>query len=245
MAERKYIGKAWFTIALIATSATSCRVGNKVEYAPQPDTLKNKSGYYETELKSLRFCAVTEETICTETVLESAPELITSIMGNPVALIVKEESTGEGYLVNPADDTPTGLPIFVDKDNKLTASGAWPSEVFWKDEKCTSTLFLLEDGSISRYASASTGAAGYPISGRMEIEVQVILQIDGDTCKDELTKAALCHEDATLCEEATEAENTVSHDQLQAMFKPYIDAGTMTAADIPGITILAYSVYYK
>ena len=81
-------------------------------------------------------------------------------------------------------------------------------------------------------------------SGRIQLKVQVIEAFEG-TCGPTLQSMSDCYQDATLCGEATTAENLQLQTQIQEMFNPYIDAHAMSASDIPSLSNIAYEVQYE
>lgn len=228
-----------FGIILGLLSLIGCRLGNRVEYPPNPDQI---SGYYSTAAQFMKLCINAEETRCTEVSAHQAPPEIAAVMTDPVALILKDPSTGRASWVG-TDGQNYSLPVTVGSDQSLSFLGSSAPQVLWADEKCTSQLWLEEKGGLN---SADKGKAWgkSTLSGRAELDVQVIRIFDGD-CKASLKEMQICYQDSTQCGGSSDEENTAYQEYIKSIFDRHIEEGLLTAEEIPSITQIGYQVFYQ
>jgi len=241
--NRKHAGLGAL-IGAAALLAGCLRLGNNVVQSENPDKV---TGYYESQAQTLELCSQnspTTQTMCSKVATNLVPSMIGSVMTNPLALIVKDLSTGKAYFVGLNDSQPA-LPVYVDtKDLSLSFIGSTGSEVLWTDETCTTKLYIEEQGTVVQGKGPFTSGSKLSLSGRVNLEVDVIRVFEG-TCSDSLTKMAKCYEQLKNCGGATDAENTANQAWVQSLFDAYIQAGTMTLGDIPTVTRTAYHVSYQ
>ncbi len=241
--NRKYVELG----ALVGAAAllTGClRLGNNVVQNENPDKI---TGYYESQAQSLELCSQnspTAKTLCSPVATNLVPAMIGSVLTNPLALIVKDLSIGKAYFVGLNESQPA-LPVYVDpKSLDLSFIGSTGSEILWADEACTTKLYIEEEGAVIRGKGPFTSGSKLSLSGRVQLEVDVIRVFEG-SCSDSLTQMAKCYEHAKYCGGATDAENSANQAWVQSLFDAYIQAGTMTLADIPTVTRTAYHVSYQ
>jgi len=233
-----------FILAITGSTMTACRVGNNVTQAPaapNPDTI---SGYYETQPQTLHFCVtINGESQCKPAAINLIPSALTSVFTDPVILLMDNLNTGSANFVD-SDTATNALPIGVDGTKlSLAGKGSSPSS-FFGSQKCYSQLYVSEEGSFDQSQISSRTINGHPMSGRIQLDVQVIESIEGD-CVGLLQSAGACALDALQCGGATTAENNSIQEEVLYRFKPYLDSGAMTVNDIANVSMLAYEVTYQ
>ena len=233
--------------ALIGAAAllAGCpRLGNNVVHNENPDKI---SGYYESQAQSLELCSQnspTAKTLCSQVAANLVPAMIGSVITNPLALIVKDLASGKAYFVGLGGDQPA-LPVYVDPtDLTLSFLGSTGSEMLWTDEACTTKLYIEEHGLVSRGKGPFTSGSKLSLSGRVQLEVDVIRAFEG-SCTDSLAAMAKCYDQAKYCGGSTDSENAANQAWVQSLFDANIRAGTMTVSDIPTVTRTAYHVSYQ
>jgi hypothetical protein len=225
---------------MVSWALGGCRFGNHVETPPDPDQI---SGYYATSPQSLTFCASHGTTSCAPAAPNLVPDTLADAMSNPVALILQDLESGSAYLASTAG-TGAALPVFASPDGVLSFLGSTGKETLWRDPACTTQLFIEEDGTWTKSANAGTSASGKPLSGRVQLRIQIIRTIDG-TCGPTLQEIADCYANASLCGGADATENAELQAAVQYLFNDYIQSGTMASTDIPNVSALAYEVSYE
>jgi hypothetical protein len=222
-------------LAILASWAlTGCRFGNhQVDQAQQTDGV---SGYYETQPQSMKYCATTASETCQNVGTNMIPADFTSILTNPVALKLQDASTGQAVLFSAFGGT-TGIAIFANTDQSLSVVGTANAQL-WDDPACTRTDQQLIEGAYTKTSGPWTSnTPTIPKSGRINLTITYTITLNG-TCTTSLQAIAACYGDATKC-------GTHEQSETQDLFGGYISAGSMTAADIPNTTALAYEIVYQ
>lgn len=238
-----YFGSAVVTIIVswvFSSGLTGCRLGNHVEQLSQTDKV---SGYYETQPQTLKFCATHGSVDCKPATTNKIPGLLSQIFSNPVALILQNPSTGRAAFTRPKGDG-SALPVYLGSDGRLSYLVSTSPQIIWKDRACTGQLFLAESGKILKDTGPYTSGTSLPLSGRIQLQVQVINSFDGN-CGPTLTALYRCYLSASQCGGTSPGENQQQQQEVQDLFGPYIDAGAMAPADIPNTSYLAYEVFYQ
>ena len=229
------------TVAIIISWLfTGCRFGNNIERPSNPDTI---SGYYQTQPQTLQFCATHTTTKCNEVITNQIPQLISQVMSNPVALVMQDLSTGDAVLVAPKGDG-SALPVIVTPKNTLELNRSTRSSVLWDDRDCTFKIYVIEAGALTKESTPITVGGGLPLSGRVQLDVQILTAFDAK-CKASLDKMASCYQDKDTCGGSTDADNKSLQGSVQDLFNPYIEAKVMQVSDIPYISATGYEVLYK
>lgn len=242
---------------LLGWALTGCigdiRLGNHVERGPNADEV---TGYYETEAQSVTFCAELSELDCVPGKVSSIPKATTERLTNPLALKLLDYKTREAALYNPDVASPAYYPVFAENEGKIHQSGSYQKHILWLDEQdCTSQESLVVDGTIHKNQGPYHSGTTHPLSGRLELKVQLIRNFSGE-CTSALTKAIQCRNDAGKCRQEPadfpagyDPALYVPNQDMQRfyadLFAPYIDAGLITEAQIPSLKTIAYEVRYK
>jgi hypothetical protein len=221
-----------------------CRLGNRVEIVEDPD---KTSGYYLLQPEKLRFCSTVDNTDCKESPISSVPRFVGQVLTDPVALIMTDLASGAAALTSPTGDGRTSLPIQVLKDNSLYLSSMTRPEILWRDEKCTSRLYVEMTGKITAETSAlvtlSTGKKVQP-KGRILLKLTLVEAFEGD-CESTLQELRNCYLDVNQCGEGSSSANQTAQNSVKALFNPYIEAKVLTDSEIPTLSNLAYEVSYE
>lgn len=240
---------------------TGCRFGNSVEKAEPPKNPDNLTGYYETAPKKVTYCISTTEGVtgleetsdgttpapgCVETTTDRVPTLIAQVMGNPVAFIVDEWKDRTANIVDPYNPDQVALPVSFDKDTlELNYFGATEPDVLWKYRGCETAMSLNETGKIIQGSGPFTsGFTEAELFGRIQMTVQVMLSVDGQ-CDQSLTEMHACYMDADDCGGEDVVENNAYQAAVQSYYQDFIDAGAMTADQIPTVRGLSYEIQYE
>jgi len=211
-----------------------------VEQATRPETF---SGYYRSSPQTLNFCAVHGSTDCAAAPINQIPSLVANVMTNPVALISRDEASGEAYLAA-SDESGYALPVTVDAStSKLSFVGQTSPATLWNDDACTTRLYVDEAGSFEKSSSAGT-MGGKPLSGSLAVTLSLTRTLDGD-CSASLQAMKSCYENEAQCGGTDSADNASLHAGVADFFDPYLQAGVLNAADIPSLTVLAYEIQYQ
>jgi hypothetical protein len=227
---------------LLITGASGCRLGNRIENTPNPDQV---TGLYESAFQSLTFCAAHSATVCQPAAVSEVPSLVSGVMTNPVALVLGDSKTGSGYVVA-TDGSDLALKTFISqKTQSVSYLASTQQGTLWADPGCLTQLHLEQSGTYTRSTHSSNGI---DVSGDLALRVQVVRRIfpkTGGDCTPTLQALQSCYDDVTTCGGSSPSENQALQEEIQAMFDPYIQAGAMTAGDIPQITHLTYEVVYQ
>lgn len=242
-----------FTIALVTTTAVvaiaagGCRVGNYSSRSTPAET-DPVTGYYDAIPQSLQFCAAAGTTQCANVSTTQVPGFISDNITNPLALILKDAVTGEAFMTA-AVGGQTAIPIWVGTDNtELFYANHTSPQTLWLDTTCTTKIYLEEEGSIVRGTGHYVeGTQSGKTVGSLTLSVQVIRSFEGvgGSCAAELQAMSTCYQDINQCGGSTPSINQARQARVQDLFETYIQAGTMTAADIPNITGVGYEVHYQ
>jgi hypothetical protein len=229
-------------VAFIASWAlTGCRVGNHTE---QPESPDKTSGYYETQPQSLTYCGTHGQTSCADASTNHIPDTVSQVMSNPVALILRDLDTGQAAFASAYGDGRSALPIYVDTaTGNLSFIGNTTPSVVWRDKGCTESVYIEQGGVVTK-ATAAKMSGKLRIVGRIAVKIQLITTFDGD-CAQTMQVMAACYADFTQCGGTDATDNRNLQAAVQETFQPYIDAGTMTGADIATTSSLAYQVSYE
>lgn len=236
-------------VVVITVAAGGCRIGN---YSSKSNSGSSDAdpvtGYYDATPQSLQFCAAATTTQCMPASTTQIPSFIGDNITNPLALILNDSTSGEA-LMTAAVGGETAIPIWVGTDNtELYYANNTSPQIVWLDSKCTTQLYLEEEGSIVRGAGHYVqGTKNGRTVGSLTLMVQVIRTFDGagGACAPELQAMSTCYQNINQCGGATSAENQARQDHVRDLFETYIQAGTMTAADIPNVTAVAYEIHYQ
>jgi hypothetical protein len=211
-----------------------------VEEAAQPSTI---NGYYITAAQSLIYCASHGTTVCQGAHLSKVPWDVAAVMTNPVALLMKDSSTGAGYLAA-SDESGYALQTFISEaTGQLSLISSTSKATLWTDPACQTQIFLEETGSFAKQEGL-TSTTGLPISGTLSLTLQMVRTFTGD-CTSTLAELQACYSSAAACGGTSESENEALHQSVAGLFAPYIEAGAMSTGDIPTLTSLAYEVSYQ
>lgn len=226
---------------LLSWMLSGCRLGNRVQAATDPDPI---TGYYETAPQSLAFSSNLVAQAVSRPPNE-VPDLIAVAFTNPVAVIMQDLATGEGAFV-PVDGTRYAFPFYIDSQRRIgLAATTQKIPVFGTDTGCTRQYSVLEDGQLTQAPGPSTVGFSKPIHGRVELDIQVILSVSGESCDSRMAAVQACYNDASLCGGADSAENETIQAQYFSLFAPYIRAGVMSATQIGEIRSVGYEVLYQ
>jgi hypothetical protein len=237
------IAAVWFTTALALLPG--CRFGNRVESTTERSEMF--SGYYETKPQELTVCANASSQKCAKVASNMIPPLISQVMSNPVAFILKDQETGRALFIAP-DGNGVTLPVFLNaQDLKLEFLGNTSPQPLFRDPECTHRLYLEENGALVK-----DGGVLYPhpaggnlkTSGRVAMTISVVVTIDGE-CETSLQEVASCFGDASKCGAASAAENSEIQAEFQDMFSPFFQARVMSESDIPLLRSFGYEVSYQ
>ncbi|MGK5086086.1 hypothetical protein WDW86_00875 [Bdellovibrionota bacterium FG-2] len=230
-----------------ALSLTSCRFGNQVVKPPGTQAAAEAlEGFFETDPQSLKVCATTETTKCADISTTRLPDMVGSVLSNPVYFQIKYPDTGESFFQDPFGNGAK-LPIYVDNKGTLSFLGGTPAEVLWTDTACTTKMFVEENGQLSFATETrivTKGEYALRMSGRIDLKIQVIITFDGE-CKDTLQAMYNCYDNADQCGASTDADNKDRHTVVQSRFNYYIKQGVMAPQDILTLSNLAYDVSYQ
>jgi hypothetical protein len=243
--HRKLTTGIWLTTLLLVSGFEGCRFGNHVEQAtPSEGTVASYDGYYGLAPQRLTFCADHSSTECAPAAANLIPDMLTSVFTNPVILVQDTEDPSLSWFVS-NDENQYSLPTWIGEDlSTISYSGSTTPATLWDDPACTSTLFIDELGERTDEGQGETAVTGEPLSGRIELTVTVIRTFDGD-CGSSLAAIQACFDDSTTCGGGSAEEDAAYQADLQALFGPYIDNGTMTGEDIPLLKSIAYEVKYE
>jgi hypothetical protein len=234
------------TLICLAATQSGCRVGNNtVTTDNNPDKI---SGYYDTVPQSLMFCATPAgNTSCKNVATNLVPSMISAEMTQPTALIVQDLDTGDAVFTAPRGGK-TALPIWVQPDKTLYYANSSSEDILWKDPACTSKLYLEEDGAIMAGPANPVAGSTRATSGRVQLRVRVteiFQEIHPGACGSTLTLMSNCYQDVTQCGGADSGSNQQLQTQVQTMFNSYIQAGAISASDIPNLSNISYEVQYQ
>ncbi len=220
---------------------TSCRFGNHIENPANPDQL---SGYYNSAPQALTFYTVvsgTEHATDSNPSTRTPPE-IAEVMTDPVIFLnyqpadrigVFASSTGKGDL----------LGIFYGADQKTLEVQYSNDAVAWPGAPtCIRHAGTAGAGKIVKETPITAGK--FTISGRAQVEWTKSYSFTGD-CAAAFQQMASCYSDAALCPGTSASDRTGYKDFIRSFFNPYIDAGAMSASDIPNTTAVGYTVRYE
>jgi hypothetical protein len=235
------------TVAAVTLIAGGCRIGN---YSSKSSSAESDAvtGYYDAIPQSLQFCASAGTTQCVTSSTTQIPAFISDNVTNPLALILQDEATGEA-LMTAAVGGQTAIPIWVGTDNiELFYANNTSPQALWLDSSCTTKTYLEEEGAIVRAAGHHVEGtnSGWTV-GSLTLSVQVIQSFEGvnGSCQSELQAMSTCYQDINQCGSSSSATNEARQDRVREVFETYIQAGAMTAADIPNVTGVGYEVHYQ
>jgi hypothetical protein len=236
--------KMLVAILTLSTCGSACRFGNHVS---DSDTSASTSdpitGYYETQAKTLTFCAEGATTQCVDSPLTQIPAFFKAAVTNPVALLLEDASTGAGYILA-SDGSGYNLPTAFSSTANINYSGATTPDTLWDDSACKTSIQLDETGTLSKTASSDTSADGLPLSGAVTLTLTLVQSFEGD-CSSSLTSMQGCMTDPSLCGGTSDEENVAYLQAVQDFFAPYLTSGVITSSDIPQLTSLSYEVTYE
>jgi hypothetical protein len=228
-----------FFCILILLTLTSCRFGNRIEQQENPDKI---TGFYETALQSVSYCATTGSQVCANVAVSQVPSDFPVVMSNPVILLMTDLSSGSARLFS-KEDNGYYLRTKVFPDDKLSYSSVGGPGTFWEDPSCYNRIYDVQEGSFTR-STGQKSADGFPLSGTLEIKFTHNATIEG-SCGPTLQLISECYSDMTKCGGASMTENQLIQEAFQNFLNPYIQSGAMTASDIPNLTALGYEVTYQ
>jgi len=233
--------------SLITVMGTGCRLGNQV-VKPEDPYANDPSGYYKAGVETLTFCAGSGSSTCQSASVNLLPSLASSVYTNPVIVMLEDPSTGEGYIAA-SDRSGRAFPILIGADNTtLTYAGATQPETLWFDSACSTQMYLEQSGRlVADSANAGTDLQGLPLSGDIQLQVEVITTFDGD-CSASLEAMRVCYLDATQCGSSLPSENEQLQLLAQDYFKKHVDAGVLDLQDPSAFSTLrsiSYEVNYR
>jgi hypothetical protein len=169
-------------------------------------------------------------------------------MSNPVAFIVQDAQTGDAVIAA-YNSGKSAIPVWLGTDNTtLTFVSSFAPEAIWQDGKCTRRMYLEEDGALVPGEEVAVPGSARKTTGRITLRIRVTEVFEDasvDACKTTLQVMSNCYQDIAQCGGADSAANAGLQSVVQELFGPYIEAGTMTAADIANATNIAYEVQYQ
>jgi hypothetical protein len=229
---------------IISWCVSGCRIGNQESPAAPPASKDPYSGYYVTSPQSLNFLVTTSHTTQKAAPTTQIPTLIAQYMTNPVALILSDVTQNAAILTAPLN-TKSALPISIGTDDSLNYSVVTSESPYWNDTNCLSRVELTETGMVTKDPTiASPTGTTYPISGRIQLKVQVVTQFSGN-CIPTFQLIAKCYQDASQCGGTDSASNQALQAPIVTTFDPMIQAQALSVSDIPNIVNYAYEVEYQ
>jgi hypothetical protein len=223
------------TLAVVASWALSgCRFGNReVDQAQSSDGV---TGYYETQPQTMNYCAAIPAETCKSVSTNQIPADFSSILTNPVALLLQDASTGKSILFPPSDGT-YGIPIFANTDQTLSVLRSSSPSTTWDDSACTRTDEELIQGAFARNNGPFTSGSKLPLSGRISLDITYTITFAG-SCGPSMQAMADCYADASKC-------GTHQQSEASTLFAPYVNAGSLGTADLSKVTTLGYEISYQ
>lgn len=252
----------YFILVLFALGSNACRVGNSPKQAstssstPQADaatqaTPAKYNGYYETEVFSLKFCAVTVDTVtqenvtnCVETNVNQTPALVTGLFTNPTIYCYEcsEDFPKGEVVISGINSDSSYFSTTPNSDGSFVLDAAYDPEAYWVDS-CTLQQGFYVEGIITQGNQSSNTINEKSISGRMSTYFEFDYLFDG--CGTALTEMLTCMGDATTCGGTDDATNSTIQASVISLFEPYISNQVITESDIPNVKMLAYAVQYQ
>jgi hypothetical protein len=232
-----------FTLALTLTLNSSCRLGTQTEKAaPPPAPL---TGYYLASPQSLKLSVTTTDNALTHDNVptDSIPSELAKTFSNPVIFKLQNATTGEAFIAS--NEGKAALPINIDSKLNLSFKGATSPQTYWIDPECLTSLQIIETGKLIQNAALpSPNGFPYPVSGRIDLKVQVTHFFDGD-CTATFQTVVNCYLDPLQCGGQTAQENLTLQAYLESTFAPFIENNLITSGDIPKIVNYGYEVIYN
>lgn len=220
---------------------SSCRFGNHVEQAPV--SVDSVSGYYSTSIQGVKLHVDANTLRHADGDLNKVPGGWANILPDPTALIVTNRDKNIAYLVNP-NNSNNSFPVYFNSERKLGITSNPAASTLWTDPNCQTQVTLSLDGSYSQSSGLGTSASGLKLSGRIGLNIQMIRTITGD-CAATMATLGACYQDAQQCGGSNATENQNWQKSVQTLFNPYIQAGAMTAAEIPSVRGVSYELTYE
>jgi hypothetical protein len=241
---------SFFLMSLISAPLHSgCRIGNNQETPPSAPPADQTTGYYSTEPKSLVLYMTTTDTQSKEAPVELTPSWVANHFSNPVGLIMTTHSnTGKGVLASideiASSRDISGFPIQVNADSSLSFKGKTKPAQLWQDPNCLSWREVTETGTLTRAPRAPLPGTPYPLSGSLQLKIQVLYQFSGQ-CDSTFQMIAACYQDSSQCGGKTPTENLESQLDVLNTFSPWVESGLINPADLSKIVNFAYEVSYQ
>jgi hypothetical protein len=179
------------------------------------------------------------------------PSSIAATLTNPVALILQKQidagastSNNSGMAILTNTQGSSQLPVYVNGDQTLEGSWTTSPATFWDDPNCQHYLEITETGSFTKEVpTPPTSSAGFPLTGQIQFNLQVIHQFTGD-CNPTFQALAKCYVDVNQCAGTSTGDNENRQQVIVALFQPYFSTHLITVDDIPNIMNYAYEITY-
>ena len=201
------------------------------------------SGFYKTEFKTITLCTYGTEEKCGVGDPNLVPSGITTVMTDPV-YVSANTHTQKAYLTPNDLSGTSAFEMVLSETGKLSASPVTDNgQTLWQDPACMSYIQLEKEGQVTQ-ATAPSQFGGFVVSGTVTFDLAVFTLLDG-SCGATLTEMKNCHADWNNCPGADDTERQAQQVSIQDYFSAYVNAGAMTAADIPNLQALAWQVSYE
>jgi len=218
---------------------SSCRIGNYVQPATEPDT---PEGYYETQATQLTYFASIDGEVHKATGQTNLlPAIVSRYITSPeIFLLSKDQTYGELHSIYSTKTNPLGIPVSVDKDLKVEHLEDLSEENLTSDPKCdlrTAPFHLL--GQAQRVTPYTITFSGYnfSIQGRLALTVEATQEFVGD-CGPAMQILEECFKGSLECSENNQK-------WAQSVFGAYVTSGALSEDSIHLLSKLGYIVEFE
>ena len=239
----------------LAITLSGCRIGNHETAAPNSDPY---SGYYGTAPQAMKLYATytPQNTSTPQTTSESVspsqtPEELATFFTDPLAFKVNTSTNTSAFIITPANPN-SGLSVtFSATDQSFSLSGSFQPSTLWSDPNCTIEDFLDFNGNLAPLGSTpnpmNAMGTSFTLLGRITMDVRLEKKFLPDliTCSASLQAMYSCYQNVSNCMGSSLSDQQMNLLIVQSLFDPFIQAGAMSASDIPFTTSVAYEVTYQ
>lgn len=222
-------------LVLIPTLITGCRFGNKNETRYKGYDLL--SGYYSTEPRTYSLQVQIEGEGSPRSKNETVnkiPLVVSEVIKNPFMLLFDDPIAGDASIRNP-EQTDIGFNIKLNADTGMFTSSS--SGSMQSGTGCTLEQNIQKAGSILQFPARRT-VNNFSTRGSATIEYSIEHDFVGNValCSDWLQDFKECFSTSNCDEDSTSLAHFI--------FDPFVDAGLITAAEIPSVREIRFTATY-